>query len=148
MDLSFFLCFVYKQVRYIVHIQYIKVIFHSQPDALEHLFTFRAAYSDGHCTSVTTFGSNERFFQDVFVGPKALATVDEQFRLGADGHKKDGRGEDEPVCFEHFFCDYLIIIIDSAFSCFVAGVALCAGCDIEVSESDVFGLCAGGFSAG
>lgn len=82
------------------------------------------------------------------MGPKTLTAVDEQFRLGADGHKKDGRCEDEPVCVEHFFCNYVIIVLDSAFSRFIAGVALCAGCNIELGKSEVFGLRTGGLGAG
>jgi len=118
-------------------------VFHSQADAVEHFLAFRAAYGDNHCASIATSGGDEGLFQDVLVSPKALAAVDEDFCLCADGHKKYRCCEDETVGVEYFCRDDVIIVFDYTTACFVTGIALDAGCDFEVRQPEIFGLCAG-----
>ena len=143
-DLAGVLHFIYKQISSVVHIEGVEEVFHSQADAVEHFLAFRAAYSDDHSASVAT-GSDEGLFQDVLVSPKALAAVDEGFCLCADGHKKYGCCENEAVGVEHFCRDDVIIVFDYAMACFVTGIALDAGCDFEIRQSEIFNLCASGF---
>ena len=145
-DLAGVFHLIYKQVCGVIYIEDIEEIFHSQADAVEHFFAFRAAYGDDHSASVTA-GGDKGLFQDVFVSPKALATVDEGFCLSADGHKKYGRCENDAVGVEHFCGDELIIIFDDTASRFVTGIALDAGSDFVIYQSEIFGLCAGGFCA-
>jgi len=68
--------------------------------------------------------------------------------LSTDGHKKNGSGENEAVGLEHFRKDSLIIVIYPAFSQPVTGIALDAGSDFEIGQTQVFGLGAGGLGSG
>ncbi len=145
-DLAWVFHLIYKQVCGVIYIEDIEEVFHGEADAVEHFFAFRAAYGDDHSTSVTA-GSDEGLFQDVFVCPKALAAVDEDFCLCADGHKKYRCCEDDAVGVEHFCGDEVIIVFDNTAACFVTGIALYAGGDFVIRQPEIFGLCAGGFCA-
>lgn len=139
-DLAGFFHFVYEEVGGVVHVEDVEIILHCHSDGVEHFFAFGAADGDGHSSSVPAGGFDERFFEDVFVRPEALAAVDEKLCLGADGHKEDGSREDEAVGFEHLRGEQLIVVLNGTFSGFVAGVAFDAWGDVEVGEADVFGL--------
>jgi hypothetical protein len=138
---------IYKQVRCVIYIQNIEEVFHRQANAVEHFFAFRAAYGYDHSASVAACGVDEGFFQNVLVRPEALAAVDEDFCLSADGHKKNGRCENETVGVEHLCGDDMIIVLDNTTTCFVTGIALDAGRDFVICQPEVFSLCAGGFCA-
>jgi hypothetical protein len=73
------------------------------------------------------------------VRPKALAAVDEELSLGANGHKKYGGGENEAVGTEHFLQNKLEIILNATFSGGVTGVTLVAGGDAEITQAYIFG---------
>jgi len=79
------------------------------------------------------------------VSPKALAAVDEDFCLCADGHKKYRCCENKAVGVEHFCRDDVEIIFDNTTACFVTGIALDAGRDFEIRQPEIFGLCADRF---
>jgi hypothetical protein len=138
---------IYKQVCGVIYIEDVEEVFHCQADAVKHFFAFRAAYGDNHSTSIAAGSGDEGLLQDVLVSPKALAAVDKGFYLGADGHKKYGRRENDAVGVEHFCGDELVIVFDDTASRLVTGVALDAGSDFVICQSEIFGLCAGGFCA-
>lgn len=147
-DLAGVFYFIDKQVHCVVYIKDVEEVFHSQSDAVEHFFTFRAAYGDDHSASVAACGVDEGLFQNVLMRPKALAAVDEHFCLSADGHKKNGRCENEAVGIEHFCGDGVVVVFDDTVACFVTGIALDAGRDFVIRQSEIFGLCASGFCTG
>lgn len=142
-DLAGGLHFIYKQVCSIVYVEDIEEVFHCEADAVEHFFAFRATYGDNHCASVAASGADEGLFQDVLVRPQALATVDENFCLCANGHKKYRRCENQAVGIEHLCRDDAIIIFNYTAAGFVTRITFGAGCDFEVRQSEIFGLCAG-----
>lgn len=146
-DLAWVFHLIYKQICSVIYIEDIEEVFHSQADAVEHFFAFRAAYGDDHSASVATCGGDEGLFQDIFVSPKTLAAVNEDFCLCTDGHKKYGRCENDAVGVEHFCGDEVIIVFDDTGACFVTGIALDAGSDFVICQPEIFGLCAGGFCA-
>jgi hypothetical protein len=139
---------IYEQVCGVVYVEDIEEVFHSETDAVEHFFAFRAAYGDDHSAPVAAGGGNEGLLQDVLVRPEALAAVDEGLCLSADGHKKYGRCEDNTVGFEHFRGDDVIIVFDYAAAGFVTAIAFEAGSDFAIYQPEIFGLSAGGLGAG
>ena len=70
--------------------------------------------------------------------PKALAAVDKELSLGADGHKKYGSSENQTVGIEHFLQNKLEIVLDYALAGGVTGVALGAGSDVEIPQTYIF----------
>ena len=74
----------------------------------------------------------------VLEGPEELATVDEEFGLGAMGHEIDRATQDEVVGPGEFGVEGLHIVLEGAGVVLEAIIALGAGLDMEVGQADLF----------
>jgi len=83
-----------------------------------------------------TGGGGQRLVQHVFASPQALATVNEEFALGTDGHEVDGRSQDDTLGGEEFGVHHLIFVLHHTAPGFPAAIAGNTGTHLQAGSND------------
>lgn len=120
------------------HFQGIEEPFHGDLCSGENFSSVSGADGDEYAATYGSVRLAEGLFEDVPAGPEDLAAIDEQFCLGAVGHKVDRAGQNEPVGGEQLGVELLHVVIEGATTMFRAVVALGTREDVELGEAGLF----------
>jgi len=125
-----------QQLACVVRMDGVEEIFDREDRSFEKPLPLGRSHGDEEAFPFSTFLRQGELFQEILLHPEGLASVHQRLGPSRDAIEEDGRCQDNNIRLQQFRINLQHVVLNDALTCRITPVALTAGGDVKVGETE------------